>query len=268
MTRRFAIVAWLIAWAVLLAGVTHADENTIDYAQFKEPPAEYRGIGWMHFNLSNMSEEGVIANVQSYVKRNSWGSFMIESSGGSTAGLSEAYMRGSKRTPGDRGIQYLSEEYFKYYRLAIEEGLKNKFPLSMLYDEWNYPSGMAGGLFYSKYPELAGKSLELAEKNVTGPSKTQMAVPDGAYVGAVMMNLDTQRRIDISDMKTDKSALEVQVPEGNWKIMVFYLNSAFRPASQKGGAVDYLDREAVGKYIAPEFRSVLRAPEGIFWNRD
>jgi hypothetical protein len=235
------------------AVIGSAEDAAVGYAQFKEPPAEYRGIGWMRFNLSNLSEEGVTASVQTYVKRDAWGSFMIEPSGGSTAGLSEAYLRASKRAASTRGVQYLSDDFFKYYRLAIEEGLKNKFPLSTLYDEWMYPSGMVGGLFYTKYPQLAAKSLEMAEENVTGPAKTEMAAPAGAYVGAVMMNLDTHKRIDISGSKTDKDALSVEVPEGNWKVMVFYLNNAFRPQSRKGGVVDYLDREAVAKYIAMNF---------------
>ncbi len=67
------------------------------------------------------------------------------------------------------------------------------------------------------------------------------------------MNLDTHQRIDLSDRKTDKNVLECDVPQGDWKIMAFYLNDAFRPASQKGGFVDYLDREAVAKYIALNF---------------
>ena len=256
MKKRGDNSAFTMFFVVALLGravIVSADEAAVDYAQFKEPPAEYRGIGWMRFNLSSMSEESVTANVQRYVDRGSWGSFMIESSGGSTAGLSEEYLRGSKREPSSRGIQYLSEEYFKYYRLAIEEGLKNKFPLSTLYDEWMYPSGIVGGLFYTRYPEYVGKSLEMAEKNVTGPAKTEMGVPAGAYVGAVMMNLDTHKRIDVSGSKTDITSLSVEVPDGNWKIMVFYLNSAFRPQSRKGGAVDYLDREAVAKYIALSF---------------
>ena len=70
------------------AGIMRADDDTIDYAKFKEPPAEYRGICWMHFNLSNMSEDCVVAGVQANVKCDSWGSFMIQSSGGSTSGLS------------------------------------------------------------------------------------------------------------------------------------------------------------------------------------
>ena len=235
------------------SGISLASDYTIDYAQFKEPPAEFRGICWMGFDLSNLTEDGVIARVQSSVKRDCWGSFMIESKGGPTTGLSEAYLRGSKRIPSDKGVSYLSEEYFKFYRLAIEEGLKNKYPLSTLYDEWSYPSGMVGGQFYSKYPELAAKSLEMTEKNVTGPVMAELAMPEGAFVGAVMMNRDTHERIDISDRKTDKNALQCPVPAGNWKIMAFYLDNTFRPASQKGGFVDYLDHEAVAKYIELNF---------------
>ncbi|MGD0383943.1 MAG: hypothetical protein ABSA77_10500, partial [Thermoguttaceae bacterium] len=179
------LILLFIAACFSRAGIILADDYAVDYAQFKDPPAEYRGICWMHFNLSNLTEEGVVAAVQANVKRDSWGSFMIEPTGGPTTGLSEAYLRGSKRKPSDQGVPYLSEEYFRLYRLAIEEGLKNKFPLSTLYDEWNFPSGRAGGLFYTKYPEYAAKSLEMSEKNATGPGKAELAVPEGAYVGAV-----------------------------------------------------------------------------------
>jgi len=47
--------------------------------------------------------------------------------------------------------------------------------------------------------------------------------------------------------------VDCQVPKGNWKVMAFYLNDDFRPASVKGGSVDYLDRDAVSKYIAINF---------------
>jgi hypothetical protein len=256
-TPRFVKISLLLAF-VLAAyldrqAVTLAEESAVDYAVFKDPPAEYRGICWLGFNLSNLNEERAISRVQSSSKRGFWGSFMIEATRGPTAGLSESYLRGSRRIPSDQGVPYLSEDYFKFYRMAIEEGLKNNFPLSTLYDEWAYPSGMVGGWFYTKYPELAAKSLEIAEKNATGPGDAELAIPDGIYMGAVMMNLDTRQRIDISDRKKDKNLLECRVPQGNWKIMAFYLNDAFRPRSQKGGFVDYLDREAVAKYIALNF---------------
>jgi hypothetical protein len=232
---------------------SHAEDYTVDYNRFKDPPAEYRGICWMGFNLSNLTEDGIVARVQSSAKSGFWGSLMLGPGGGPTTGLSEAYLRGSGRKPSDQGVVYLSEEYFRLYRLAIEEGLRNNFPLSTLYDEWNYPSGIVGGQFYTKYPEFAAKSLELAEKNVTGPANAELEIPKGALVGAVMMNRDTHERVDVSDRIKNKNTLKCQIRKGNWKIMVFYLNDAFRPASQKGGFVDYLDREAVAKYITLNF---------------
>jgi hypothetical protein len=246
------IVLSLMAWLICPA-MARADANAIDYALFQDPPAEYRGICWMGFNLTRLTKDGIVARVQSSAKSGSWGSFLLGPGGGPTTGLSEAYLRESRREPSTQGVPYLSEDYFRLYRIAIQEGLKNNFPLSTLYDEWNYPSGIVGGQFYSKYPELAAKSLELVEKNVTGRAKVELPIPAGIYIGAVMMNRDTHERIDVSNRKTKKNALKCRVPKGEWKIMIFCLNDAFRPASQKGGSVDYLDREAVAKYIALNF---------------
>ena len=96
-----------------MIGRIFADDSTIDYSLFKEPPAEYRGICWMGFNLSNINENRVISSIQSNKVKDSWGTFMLGPGGGPTTGLSEAYLRGSRRTPNDRGVPYLSEEYFK-----------------------------------------------------------------------------------------------------------------------------------------------------------
>jgi hypothetical protein len=235
------------------AGIAHADSNVVDLAHFKDPPGEYRGIHWVGFNLTRLTETGIVASIHAAAQGGAWGSFELGPGGGPTTGLSEAYLRASRRAPSEQGVPYLSEEYFRIYRAAIEEGQKLNFPACMLYDEWNYPSGIVGGQFYSKHPELAEKSIEITETNVTGPVEVQLTIPKPLYLGAVMMNRDNHDRIDVSNRKTDKNALVCQVPEGNWKVMAFYLNDAFRPASQKGGAVDYLDRDAVAKYIALNF---------------
>jgi hypothetical protein len=207
----------------------------------------------MGFGLNNLTDSGVIKRVQSSVKSDSWGTFMLGPGGGPTTGLSDAYLKASGRTPSDKGVPYLSEEYFRLYKLAIEEGLKYNFQASILYDEWNYPSGIVGGQFYSKYPELAAKSLDMVEKNVTGPIKAELEIPKGIYIGAVIMNMETFKRIDVSKELTDKNILKCNIPKGNWKIMGFYLNPEFRPRSQKGGYVDYLDSNAVAKYIQLNF---------------
>lgn len=235
-----------------------ADPGTgLDAAQFKEPAGEYRAIHWQGFQLGRVTEESIRNAVRASAETKSWGAFELGPGGGSTAGLSEAYLQGSKRPANTQGVAYLSEEYFRLYRAAIDEGLKQGFPASMIYDEWTYPSGIAGGQFYSRYPELAEKSIELAEKNVAGPAKAELEIPAGPYLGAVMMNLDTRARVDVSTRRTTsagRSVLACDVPAGRWKLMAFTLDGTFRPASQKGGSVDYLDREAVQKYIAINFQ--------------
>ncbi len=248
------LVTLLLAACASQIGTVRGSDNPVDYALFRDTPAEYRGIHWVGFQLSRVTDATLIASVDAAAKAGSWGSFQLGPGGGPTTGLSDAYLKASKRPASDQGVPYLSEEYFRLYRVAIEEGLKNNFPASMIYDEWAYPSGMVGGQLYSQHPELAAKSLEIAEKNMTGPARAELNVPAGAYVGAVLMNLDTHERIDVSSRKTDKDVVVCEVPAGSWKLMAFYLNGAFRPASQKGGSVDYLDHEAVATYIAMSFQ--------------
>jgi hypothetical protein len=167
--------------------------------------------------------------------------------------LSEAYLKASRRKPADAGVMYLSDEYFRLYKLAIEEGLKHNFKVSTLYDEWTYPSGIVGGQFYSKYPEDCAKSLDMVEKNIIGPATAELQIPEMQFMGAVLMNMDDNKRSDVSKNLTSGNKIVCKVPKGNWKLMGFYLNPEFRPNSQKGGFVDYLDREAVAKYIKMNF---------------
>jgi hypothetical protein len=242
----------------------HAEDLVVDYNLFKEPPAEYRGHRWFTFRLSNISETAIRSEIEQAAKSGAFGSFMITPDGGNTTALSEAYMKGSRRPPSTTGVAYLSEEYFRLYRLAIEEGLKNHLPLRVLYDELQYPSGMAGGLLYSKYPQDGAKSLEMVEKNVAGPSTVELQVPltDGIYVGAVMMNRDTLDRVEVGGGKVTSFS----VPKGNWKVMLFYLDPTFRPQSTKGGFVDYLDAGAVDKFINLTFDAYYAHLKEFFGN--
>jgi len=226
--------------------------NTIDYTLFKDPPAQFRGVRWGGFDLTTLSDSTVIKGIQGGVNSKSWGTTLLGPGGGPTTGLSEDYMKASRRKPSDAGVIYLSEEYFRLYKLAIEEGLRNNFNVSTLYDEWTYPSGIVGGQFYSKYPGDCAKSIDMVEKNITGPATAELVIPDMQFVGAVLMNTDDFRRIDVSKYLKDGKII-YKVPKGNWKLMGFFLNPEFRPNSQKGGFVDYLDREAVAKYIAMNF---------------
>src|SRR5512136_313856 len=95
----------------------------VDYATFKDPPREYWGHAWFTFNLGSLNEDRVRSMIQQAVKNNSYGGFMITPSGGfGGRGFGGAAPAGG--TP----VTYLSEEFFKLYKVAIEEGLKNNLP--------------------------------------------------------------------------------------------------------------------------------------------
>ena len=238
------------------AGTSQCQQGTfVDPAVFKEPPAEFRGHAMWGFNLTGTTEQRIVSGIQGMAKQN-MGGIVPEPSGGSTAGLPDDYLKATGRKPVSEGIVYLSEEYFKFYRLALEEARKNGLEI-VLYDEWRYPTGMVNGQLYAKYPQHVAKSLEMTEKNVTGPAKTELAVPANLYVGAVMMNRDTYELVDISSQGTPGKTLVARVPKGNWKVMVFYLDPTIRPASEKGAFVDYLDSTAMDAFISISYQKIF-----------
>jgi len=220
-------------------------DRVVDYASFKDPPSEYRGQRWFNFNMSNLTEAGIRAGIQEAAKIGAYSGFMLTPDGGSTTSLSEDYMKLFRRRPNTQGVAYLSDEYFRFYGMALDEARRDNFPLSVLYDELQFPSGQAGGLFYSKYSQDASKSLEKVEKDAIGPAKMELAIPipNGIFVGAVLLNLDTYERIDVSSGKTG-NGVACQTAKGNWKLMLFYLD----PNTGRG-LCDYLDAGAVDKFI-------------------
>ena len=137
---------------------------------------------------------------------------------------------------------------FKLYKVAVEESKKNGLSVMV------YVSALsAGGLLYTKYPQYAAKSLDMVEKDVIGPAKADLTIPEGMYVGAVMMNRDTFERVDISDRRAQGNRLVCQVPKGNWKVMAFYLNLETHLKYRKSaGLVDYLDEAAMNAYLSVE----------------
>jgi len=251
MNKRILGLLTLLCTVILAARAQ--DLQTISLDNFKNPPATFRGIRWMGFGGNNLSDSSIVRSLRNSANAKTWGTVMLGPGGGPTTGLSDEYLKASHRPVSTQGVAYLSEEYFHIYKTALDEAQKLHFPIETLYDEWNYPSGIVGGYFNSKYPKDCEKSIDLAEKNVTGPATGVVNMPaDGIYIGAVMMNMDTYQRVDVSSKKKG-NAVNVTVPKGNWKVMLFYLNSTFRPQSQKGGAVDYLDKDAVAKYIHLNF---------------
>lgn len=149
------------------------------YPDFKEPQKDMSSKPLFFWNttLDEMTEEGV----REIVRRS------YEESGYSGFGILPYWQEG-----------YLSEQYFKLYEAALDEGSKYGMKFS-LYDENGFPSYTAGGLFAAKYPDLTAKRLDLAESSYVKDGKIFLKLPQGNFVGAVAYNTLTHEMIDISD---------------------------------------------------------------------
>jgi hypothetical protein len=58
------------------------------------------------------------------------------------------------RRPSDQGVVFLSDEYFRYYRLALEEAKKHGLEV-ILYDDYSFPTGTVGEQMHS---QLSGQT--------------------------------------------------------------------------------------------------------------
>jgi len=131
---------------------------------------------------------------------------------------------------------YLSETYFDRFKFGLEVcrrlGLK-----VILYDEYNWPSGYAGGrvLLGGKVgnrqvppnPEYIAKHLAMVEVPVGTESARQGSwrVPDGKLVGAIAGRLE-QGKLMPSAFKNltaqvSDGVLKWEPPEGDWRVMFF-----------------------------------------------
>src|SRR2546422_2768223 len=225
-------------------------DSGFDYAIFKNPPAEYRGRAMWGYDLSTVTEAQIVSSAQEMAKQR-FGGFFVSVNGGNGRNLDPAYVQ--QASPQFRftnhGIEYLSDEFFRLYRLAVEEAKKNGLSF-VLYDDYEYPTGTVGGQLYMKYPQYMAKRLDMIEKDGAGPAKVSLAIPDGTYIGAVLMNRDTHERTDVSGQKTVDKRIECEVPKGNWKLMVFYLNHQAVLKIRNPGLVDYLDEDAMNAFLS------------------
>jgi hypothetical protein len=144
--------------------------------------------------------------------------------------------------------EYLSEDYFKVYDKALAEA--KKLGLAMcLYDEFGFPSGGAGAVngddiprFSLKYPDQTIKRLDKIETEIKGPALYMNKIPEGTLMGVVAMENSTKQRINLSKMVV-KREIKWDVPQGNWKIMVFLCVKDGDPI------LDYLNPEAAQNFI-------------------
>jgi hypothetical protein len=152
-------------------------------------------------------------------------------------------------TPG-----FMTSEFLDQYKTAVE--LTDSLGMKLyLYDEFYFPSGMAGGMLVKQYPEAVSKRLDMQLFDVKGSKEFAYPLPKGIYLGAAGMENNTLRRIDLSG-QVNNGQLAGRLPSGDWKVMIYTLN----PDSSSGrNHVDYLSPEAVRRFIELTYEKYYKA---------
>jgi hypothetical protein len=241
--RRTLLTGALFALGAALPATSQSTPSAdFDPQTFKAPPAQYRGHAMGSINMTRDTPESLAAEVDEAMKLN-YGGLFFEPGGTTSLGLSADYLkRFARGAPGTKGVEFLSPDYFRLYDFGVQEAKKDGLEV-VLYDDYSFPSGTAGGLLYSKFPQYAAKSLNMAEEDVIGPKKIDLSIPNGIYMGSVLMNLDTHDLVDVSS-GGKAGHLVTAVPKGNWKAMAFYL------VEGNATVVNYLDPKAMTAYMS------------------
>ncbi len=199
--------------------------------QFKNPPNEFKPMPFWHIN-GELTTEGIRQQMKD-----------AKELAGFT-GVSLLPLAGSNNRPGT-SPEYLSETYFQRYQdmLTVADELDMKV---IMYDDNDFPSGMAGGKMEELYPDHTMKRLDIIERELIGPAVFTDSIPGIQLMAAVAMNTESLERIEISSFVKD-GVINWNVPQGNWKVMLFPLmKDSFH---KKYLIVDFLDTTAVRHMI-------------------
>jgi len=163
-------------------------------------------------------------------------------------------------------VEYLSKEYFEKVaftcKMAAKMGLK-----VWLYDEFNWPTGMAGGRVIEEHPEYRSKSLGYLTFTVDSTKTARLSLKlDEGEVLLAQADAGDGRRVDLRGAISN-FCLDWGVPAGKWEVLIVQiLLSRIRvflvtgSAWSKGtkGYLDFMNPDAVREFINMTHESYAR----------
>lgn len=194
---------------------------------FAYPPDQFKPMPFWHIN-GELTTEGIRKQ-------------MIDAKKAGFSGVSLLPL--AEKSPAKPGTspKFLSEEYFERFQDMIDVAEELDMEI-ILYDDNDFPSGMAGGKIEEKYPNHTMKRLDIIEHELKGPLLFTDSVSGIQLMAAVATNKQSNERIEISAFVKD-GIIQWQVPQGEWKIMLFPLmKDSFH---KKYLCIDFMDTTAV-----------------------
>lgn len=228
-----------------------------DAAAFRQPPTEYRIHPFWFWN-GDMEDEQIEAQIGEMAAQGVGGFFVCARQG--------------------LKVPYLSEAWFAKVRVAVEAAAKRGMHV-WLYDEYPYPSGIAGGEVTLMHPEAKHYTLEHASRRASVGERTRMELPWARvlYAKAVPVGASGKRgweeAVDLGDcigstqtepvfqkagltaynrkrFFTYRTALQLEwtAPPGEWEIVVVQ-EKEIDDFKYYGTFVDPCNREAMAAFI-------------------
>ena len=200
--------------------------------QFGHPPNAFKPMPFWHIN-GEMTTEGIWQQMKDAKEKAGF-------TGVSVLPLSPREGRSPGTLP-----KFLSEDYFERFQDFLDAAEAYDMQV-ILYDDNDFPSGMAGGKLEVQFPDHTMKRLDRIEKEVVGPTTLIDTIEAVKLMAAVATNTETGERLEISQFYVDK-IIQWNVPAGTWKIMLFPLvKDSFHKDYL---VVDFLDTTAVRHMI-------------------
>ncbi|MFD0796577.1 glycosyl hydrolase [Maribacter chungangensis] len=199
---------------------------------FHNPPAAYKPMPFWHIN-GELTTEGIRQQMKDAKEL------------GGFSGISVLPLAPKKNGRPGTTPKFLSEEYLERFQDVLDTAEELEMEV-ILYDDNDFPSGMAGGKLGELFPEHTMKRLDKIEHTIQGPRQLKQKLPDGQVLSIVAMNTETLERIELTPFIKNK-VLRYDLPAGSWKVMSFVLvKDSYHKAYP---VVDYLDATAVRKLM-------------------
>jgi len=212
-------------------------------ANFKAPPHEYGAIHWGPWNGPDARER----IVQDFDRLAANGIFVVNLS------------------PGRGEPKYLSPEHMAQVKFVVQEAKKRGMKI-WFEDEYDYPSGFAGGKISEQYPQLTmqGIDADIRINVMPGQTVTMPTPPDTLAALAVYPATGAVQNVTISSSGIKWTA-PAPPPGASWPkpwelvlIRHMYRSSPTRMSARADGTrakdslyalIDYLDPEATRAFL-------------------
>lgn len=217
-------------------------------AAFKSPPNQYRPMPFWHLNGSLTTGE--------IIKQMDAAKFNSGFGGVTVLPVSPGPQHPTGLPCPGMKPAFLSDEYFARYKDILQSAKKNGMQV-ILYDDIDFPSGMAGNRMKELYPDDTRRILEKTDTLISGPRKVEINIRDAQIMSVMCLNTQTAERLNLSEFVTDRKLLW-NAPAGSWRVMIYYC------AGNGDQKVDYMSPSAVKKYLPLTYGEYAKHFDGYF----